>query len=246
MPVYKRITGRVVTRVTFSAEKRRSALYTIDKKEPNRLETIHNHRLYDQYIESRQIRSLFSGELPRFLLLHYAPGDLLTTPLSPSGFLQLVVDGELLLYDMPDENSTVSIRTDFHRVNILGDMELLDMQFTTLFVEAKTDVYTLALYLEQHRQRLLADPIFLRCLCTSMAEKLNGAVMASNQMTLRQKVRLSLCHAEPGQRISGIAAIAESLNVSSRQLMRVLKEFCELGVLSHEKKGEYRVLKKPE
>ena len=79
-----------------------------------------------------------------------------------------------------------------------------------------------------------------------MAEKLNGAVMASNQMTLRQKVRLSLCHAEPGQRISGIAAIAESLNVSSRQLMRVLKEFCELGVLSHEKKGEYRVLKKPE
>ena len=28
--------------------------------------------------------------------------------------------------------------------------------------------------------------------------------------------------------------------------MRVLKEYCELGVLEHEKKGTYRVLKKPE
>lgn len=210
------------------------------------METIHNHRLYDQYIESRQIRNLFNGELPHFLLLHYAPGELLTTPFSPSGYLQLVVDGELLLYDMPDESSTVSLHSDFYDVNVLGDMELLGVPFTPLFVEAKSDVYTLALYLEQQRQRLLDDPVFLRYLCTSMAEKLNGAVMGSNQLTLSQKVRRSLRYAEPGQSISGIAAIAGSLNVSSRQLMRVLKEFCELGVLEHEKKGVYRVLKTPE
>ena len=210
------------------------------------MNTIHNHKLYDQYIESRRIRAMFSGELPRFLLLHYAPGELLTNPFSPSGYLQLVVDGGLLLYDMPDESSTVSIQTDFHQVNILGDMELLGVQFTSLFVEAKTDVYALALYLEQNRQRLLEDPAFLRFLCVSMAEKLNGAVRASSQMTLRQKVGRSLRYAEPGQRICGIAAIAGSLNVSSRQLMRVLKEFCDLGVLEHEKKGTYQVLKKPE
>ena len=210
------------------------------------METIHNSRLYDQYIESRQIRQMFTGELPRFLLLHYAPGELLTNPFSPSGYLQLVVDGDLLLYDMPDESSTVSLQTAFHDVNILGDMELLDVPFISLFVEAKTDVYTLALYLEQHRQRLLNDPAFLRCLCVSMAEKLNGAVQASSQMTLRQKVMRSLRFAEPGDRISGIRAIAESLNVSSRQLIRVLKEFCEQGVLEHEKKGSYLVLKKPE
>lgn len=210
------------------------------------METIHNNRLYDQYIESCRIRSLFSGEPPRFLLLHYAPGDFLTNPFSPSGYLQLVVDGELLLYNMPDESSTVSIQTDFHHVNILGDMELLDVPFTPLFVQAKTDVHTLALYLEQHRQRLLNDPAFLRYLCTALAEKLNGAVLNTGQTTLRQKVNRSLRYAEPGQIISGIGAIAGSLNVSSRQLMRVLKEFCELGILEHEKKGSYRILKKPE
>ena len=79
-----------------------------------------------------------------------------------------------------------------------------------------------------------------------MAEKLNGAVMGSNQLTLYQKIRRSLRYAEPGQRFSGIGAIAGNLNVSSRQLMRVLKEFCDQGMLEHEKKGVYRVLKKPE
>ena len=210
------------------------------------METIHNTRLYDQYIQSRQIRQMFTGELPRFLLLHYAPGELLTNPFSPSGYLQLVVDGDLLLYDMPDESSTVSLQTAFHEVNVLGDIELLDVPFSPLFVEAKTEVYTLALHLERYRQQLLNDPAFLRFLCVSMAEKLNGAVRASSQSTLRQKVLRSLRYAEPGQRIQGIGAVAESLNVSSRQLMRVLKEFCEQGVLEHEKKGSYRVLKKPE
>lgn len=210
------------------------------------METVHNSKLYDQYIASRQIRQMFTGELPRFLLLHYGPGELLTNPFSPSGYLQLVVDGDLLLYDMPDESSTVSLQTAFHEVNVLGDIELLDVPFTPLFVEAKTDVYTLALHLERHRQQLLNDPAFLRYLCVSMAEKLNGAVKASSQVTLRQKVLRSLRYAEPGERIQGIRTIADSLNVSSRQLMRVLKEFCEQGVLVHEKKGSYRVLKKPE
>ena len=210
------------------------------------LETIHNNKLYDQYLASHRIRDLFTGEPPRFLLLHYAPGELLSNPFSPSGYLQLVVDGELLLYDMPDESSTISLQTDLHQINILGDLELLDVPFTPLFVQAKTDVYTFALYLEQHRRRLLNDPVFLRYLCMSMAEKLNGAVRATAHKTLRQRVGRSLRYAEPGQIITGIGTIAGSLNVSSRQLLRVLKEFCELGVLEHEKKGTYRVLKKPE
>ena len=210
------------------------------------METINNSRLYNQYVESRRIREMFTGEMPRFLLLHYAPGELLTNPFSPSGYLQLVVDGDLLLYDMPDESSTVSLQTAFHEVNVLGDIELLDVPFSPLFVEAKTEVYTLALHLERYRQQLLNDPAFLRFLCVSMAEKLNGAVRASSQSTLRQKVLRSLRYAEPGERIQGIGAIADSLNVSSRQLMRVLKEFCEQGVLEHEKKGSYVVLKKPE
>ena len=98
------------------------------------METVNNPKLLSKYIEARQIAELFSGELPRFLLMHYSPGDLLTTPFSPRTYLHLVVDGKLFLYDMPDENSTVFIRTDFNRVNLLGEYELLDTEFTHFFV----------------------------------------------------------------------------------------------------------------
>ena len=209
------------------------------------METVNNKKLLAHYVEARQIGKLFTGELPRFLLLHYSPGELLTNPFSPSQYLQFVVDGELFLYDMPDESSTVSINTDFHHVNILGDVELMDAQFVPFFVEARTDVYTLALYLEQYRERLLNDPAFLRFLCTALAGKLSGAVKASTKMTLRQQVTMSLGYAEPGQTITDITKIAKNLNASSRQLLRVLGELCQEGVLIHEKKGVYRIVKHP-
>lgn len=208
------------------------------------METINNQKKIDAYIEKRRLRELFGSEMPRCYLRHYAPGELLTTPFSPSQYLQFVVDGDLLLYNMPDEESTVMLQTNYNEVRLLGDMELLDNKFTPLFVEAKTDVYTLAFHLEAYRQQLLNDPVFLRYLCLSLAKKLNGAVMSSMRVPLRQLVNLSLKKAEIGAEITNIARLAHSLNVSPRQLLRVLKEYCELGVLEHTKKGVYIVRNK--
>lgn len=210
------------------------------------METLKNKKLLAEYIDQRGMRELFSGEPPRFLLRHYLPGELLTTPFSPSEYLQFVVDGELLLYNMPNEESTVMIQTTYNDVELLGDMELLDANFTPFFVEAKTEVYTLALHLDQYRSQLLNDPVFLRHLCRNLANKLNGAVVSNQKIPLRQRVETSLRHAEVGDRITGIAHLSRSLDVSPRQLLRVLKELCSEGVLEHEKKGVYRVQKTPE
>ena len=51
-----------------------------------------------------------------------------------------------------------------------------------------------------------------------------------------------LKHCDPGHEIRGVARLAEQLNVSERQLIRVLKVFCDEGRLRHEKAGVYRVL----
>lgn len=208
------------------------------------METVNNQKLLDSYVHRRGLSRLFSGEPPRFFLLHYLPGELLTNPFSPSQYLQFVVDGDVLLYDMPDEESTVTLQTTYHDVTLLGDIELLDAKFTPFFVEAKTEVYTLAFFLEQYRQQLLNDPVFLLFLCRGLANKLNGAVASNRNVPLRQRVRTSLQYAEVGDRISGVAHLARTLNVSSRQLMRVLKEYCEQGVLEHTEKGVYLVVKK--
>ena len=210
------------------------------------METVNDRKLRDYYLEKRRIHDLFSTCVPNFFLLHYQPGELLTNPFSPSQYLQFVVEGELLLYDMPDEDSTVMLQTSYNEVNLLGEVELLDAQFTPFFVEARTDVYTLALYLEQYQQILLNDPAFLRYLCSCLAAKLNGAVDSSVQMPLKKRVALSLQYADDSQCITDIGRLAKTFNVSNRQLLRVLKDFCREGILEHSQKGVYRILKKPE
>ena len=210
------------------------------------METVNDRKLRDDYLEKRRIYDLFSTCVPNFFLLHYQPGELLTNPFSPSQYLQFVVEGELLLYDMPDEDSTVMLQTSYNEINLLGEVELLDAQFTPFFVEARTDVYTLALYLEQYQQILLNDPAFLCYLCSCLAAKLNGAVASSVQMPLKKRVALSLQYADDSQCITDIGRLAKTFNVSNRQLLRVLKDFCREGILEHSQKGVYRILKKPE
>lgn len=210
------------------------------------METVNDRKLRDYYLEKRRIHDLFSTCVPNFFLLHYQPGELLTNPFSPSKYLQFIVEGELLLYDMPDEDSTVMLQTSYNEINLLGEVELLDAQFTPFFVEARTDVYTLALYLEQYQQILLNDPAFLRYLCSCLASKLNGAVASSMQMPLKKRVALSLQYADDSQCITDIGRLAKTFNVSNRQLLRVLKDFCQEGILEHSQKGVYRILKKPE
>lgn len=209
------------------------------------METIQDQKLMKSYLDSRKIRELFGSAMPPFLLLRYSPGELLTTPFSPSQYLQFIVDGDLLLYEMPDEESVITLLTDNNDITILGDVELIDARFTPFFVEAKTTVYTLAVYLEQYREQLLNDSVFLLHLCRCLANKLNGAVISSRNASLKKRVCLSLQKAKPGDRFSNIGRLAQSINVSSRQLLRVLKELCEQGILEHPEKGVYIVRKIP-
>ena len=209
------------------------------------METVHDRKRRDRYIHEQHIMDHFSICKPDFLLMHYSPHELLTNPFSPSQYLQFIVEGELLRYDMPDEESTVTIQTSFNDVQLLGEVELLDAQFTPFFVEASTDVYTLAIYQSRYRDILLKDPVFLLYLCRTLANKLNGAVADSKHMPLKHRVEVSLRYAAENEKITNIAHLAKSLNVSNRQFLRVLKELCEEGVLEHERKGVYRLLRLP-
>ena len=52
--------------------------------------------------------------------------------------------------------------------------------------------------------------------------------------------------ARVGEQLSSLGHMSRLLNVSTRQLLRVLKELCDQGVLEHRDRGVYIVLKKPE
>lgn len=206
------------------------------------METINDPKLLERFLRERNVLQHFGTCKPHFFLLHYLPGELLTNPFSPSRYLQFIVQGELLLYDMPDEESTIMLQTNDNEISLLGEVELLNATFTPFFVEARTDVYTLALFLERYQQELLNDPVFLRFLCNSLASKLSAAVADSAHAPLKKRVLRSIQYADSERSITNIGHLAKTLNVSSRQLIRVLQELCDEGILEHSKKGTYRVI----
>lgn len=207
------------------------------------METLHDRALKERYMRQLDIGRYFTKTPEDFLLLHYRPGELLTSSYTPNKYLQFVAEGNLLLYDMPDENSTIMLQTTFHEVRLLGEMEMLDSMFVPFFVEARSDVYTLAIHMDQYRERLLNDPVFLRHIALTLAEKLSNAVRYAGYIPLRTRVETSLRNAEVGQRFRDIAKLAKRMGVSNRQLLRVLKELCDEGWLRHESKGVYVVLR---
>ena len=210
------------------------------------MEIINDKDLLNRFLKEHHIKELFSSCQPRFTLLRYWPGEMLTTPFAPSQYLQFIIRGELLLYDMPNENSTVSLQTSHQEIRMIGDMELLDVDFVPFFVEAKSEVITAALYLDQYREALLKDPVLLQHVCRDLAAKLRGATDVSMHITLRDRLGAYIEHCGAGYEIRGVARLAEQLNVSERQMIRVLKSFCAEGRLRHVKAGVYRVLPRPE
>lgn len=208
------------------------------------MKQIKDKALLSQYIEKNKIHEYFKVCHPDFMLFRYEPGELLTNPFSPSKYLQFVVEGTLLMYDMPDEDSTIVLQTSYNEVGLLGEVELIDTQFVPFFVEASSVVYSVAFDLELHRSQLLEDPAFLLKLCKSLATKLNGAVVSSSSLPLKKRIANYINYSYSEGYIKNISAIAKMLNASNRQLIRVLKQYCEEGVLDHESKGTYKILKK--
>ena len=242
--VYFKLLQRRARR-KFAGRRRRRINQRFLRKEVGKLEIVNNPALLSRFLRENRIEERFSSCKPKFILLHYRAGDLLSTPFQTNPYLQFVVKGDLLLYDMPNEESTVSLPTSYTEIGVLGEMELVDQDFTTFFVEATSEVYTVALYVEHYREELLNDTAFLRYLCRNLSHKLRNATETTTRLALKDRIALYISRMEPEDAITGISHLARQLNVSERQLLRVLKSYCGEGILRHEKAGVYRVVRKP-
>lgn len=206
------------------------------------MEIIRDSSRLNGYIDKSGIREYFSSD-PVFQLVHFSPGELLTTAFSRSEYLFFVLDGRLSLYDMPDEETIIFLETDFHEVTMIGEIEIFDPEYESFFVEAVTDIYAIAIHVDQNRDKLLNDPTFLLHICRSLETKLSAAVSSSFRGTLKEKMERRIRIHHCGEHIRNISALALKFGVSKRQVIRVLRALCDEGILRHEGRGDYVILK---
>jgi len=141
-----------------------------------------------------------------------------------------------------DENGREMLIRHCDQFIFLGDMELLGystMNNSTLLL---TDCTFVTLDVSLLKDKLLADPVFLRFLCENLAEKINHfskMQFFEKTITSRQKVasRILKIAGETGLYKENLRRTAQSLNISYRQLHRILSEMVEEGILVRESPG---------
>ena len=206
------------------------------------MEVINAPAKVDFYLKQHGIEEYFSCD-PVFTLCRYAQGELLASPFTKSRFLQFVVEGSITLYGMPEEETVTGIETPSYRAAVIGEAELFDPDFPTSFVEARTEVYTLALPLEAYRERLMNDKLFLRFCYRTFTQKLSHATAPEQALPLREQMMKYIGKADPEEPIRDLTHLAFLFHTSTRQLSRVIRTLCEEGVLERSRKGVYRIRK---
>ena len=110
----------------------------------------------------------------------------------------------------------------------------------TLFIEAQSQVICLSIPFAQNREILDQDPVFLRVLIRSLADKLSlSSTLDAISISLHEKVLVYLQQISPDHRITSVNHTMTMLHCSRRQLQRVLSDLCRQGILIKEGRGQY-------
>lgn len=130
----------------------------------------------------------------------------------------------------------------------LGEMELLGVQEDTSAVTALTDCLCWVIDLTGCREKLLADPVFLRELCILSSEKtirISTAAARNQIYPLKNRLATFLLNTQrQGLYGEPHTEAAAYLGVSYRHLLYVLAGFVKEGLLEKTLQG-YRILDRP-
>lgn len=122
---------------------------------------------------------------------------------------------------------------------IIGDIEFLTNQQTVSSVIALEKSWIIQLPLENNKNMLLQDPLFLLKLGQGLAQSLyEQNIRASTNLSYTVKERLAshiLAIQKDGTFQLELSTLADSFGVSYRHLLRVIGEFIALGLIRKQK-----------
>lgn len=196
----------------------------------------------EPWVKRSHLPEYFATEHLDFFVIHYQKGEFLSEPGEPVRYFQFVVRGSAVLYYL-EENGTRRNVIVMDNEGILGDMEFVTDNTPIFYTEAVTPVITVALPIEENREKLEKDCRFLMYLLrqASMVK-----IFASrNSVVLPRLEERLLYHIKnecPHQLMAGMENTAVKLQCSRRQLQRVVRKLEEQGKLKRQGRGCYQLL----
>jgi CRP/FNR family transcriptional regulator, putaive post-exponential-phase nitrogen-starvation regulator len=206
------------------------------------MKQLYDVRKLDEYVKRYEIDTFFSHDMKVYMeLLLFKKGEYICREHEDIHYLYFFVDGKVKAYNTLSNGKALLLRF-YEGLQIVGDVELVQARKTSANVQAIEDSYCIGIPLEKAREKLLNDAIFLRCICSSLAEKFsklskNSSInllyplenrLAGYILATREKEQ------DNGEKFifyGNLTAVSELLGTSYRHLMRILHMFLERGII---------------
>ena len=203
----------------------------------------HNTDRLLECIRSNQLQRYMSSDLSAISeLIYFDKNEYLIQAGFPSDYLYFLVDWEVIIssYTSADKSTCVSY---CQKLTMIGEAASLWQMVPSRSVRAITPCTCIAVNLNLYRHLLLNDLLFLQNVCQVLTYKLNDESdqCGNPAEALESRMARFILSNSPDNLFSfQLTNCADILNVSYRHLLRMLKTFCQMGVLEKVKNG-YRV-----
>lgn len=195
-----------------------------------------------EYMKRNNIDSFFSNDMKPYMeLIFFKKNEFICRENEEIDYLFFFVEGKAKAFNTLSNGKSVLL-CFYDSLQLLGDVELIHSQKTASNVQVMADSYCVGLPLGKVRNQLFHDAKFLRCICGSLAHKLNRLSKNSTiNLLYPLENRLASYMLAAGERavqhgnrivFSGnLTETAELLGTSYRHLLRTLNIFCDKEVI---------------
>lgn len=207
------------------------------------MKKIFHKQAAERILKEYDIEKLFDSEDIHFIIIQYDKGEYLEEAFSDADYFQFVISGDITVFCIRPDGSRFTL-DDTTAPYIIGDLEFVNTGMNNnVFVQANTDVITLAVSLRRYRDVLMNDNRFLRLILKYTTNKLIAFSEDYEKATpLSEKTINYMRYKCRNGTLKGVEKCADILNCSPRQLQRVLNNLSNEGKVTKVGKGTYKLL----
>ena len=207
------------------------------------MKKIQNRSQIEAAIRSSDFQSYFSHDIKDATeMIQDKAGEILIHEGVPSEYLFFIVSGQCRYYTLSSSGFYISFGVS-RKYRFFGEASSLWQGNPTSSVQAVTDTTCLIINLEKYRSMLQNDVRFLQYTCRSLTEMVNNldntlSTYVGGKLSERLASFIIQNSSENVFSVSLVAA-TNALGTSYRHLQRVMKSFCQRGLLRKEKRLYY-------
>lgn len=209
---------------------------------------INNQTKLDNYIKKYNIENFFGIDMKNYMELHsFDKGSHLVKTNEPINYFYFFVEGKVKVYTVLKNGKSLLFRL-YKPLNIIGDVEFIDCNTANSNIEAINECLCIGISMINIRKYAINDPLFLKCMCTSLGKKfISSSISSSINILYPLENRLSsylLAIAPENNQHSNLDAgiitdkfteMADLLGTSYRHLIRTINKLCNEKIIKKEK-----------